>query len=260
MKISNQEYLALHDSIITDENRELFDINLLVTQVENIHFNKNCMTDLKLLDNSDVLCLFDTGSNVNLLCESIYENSAYLQSLPIRNCRMHKIFNTNSHIETNRFIEICFRVKDKYILQTTALLVPDFGNVKFILSSGSMTQLKSIINMSDFKISVHKKSFLFKTFSHVRIKAHDSMILPIKCSLPRHLRDGEFICLSFRPFVKNLPDSFIVKFTRGTSFIKMVNPTSKNIFVPANHALGSVNFTISRDFTKPDNILSHLSY
>ncbi len=29
----------------------------------------------------------------------------------------------------NKFIEICFRVKDDYILHTTAIVVPDFGSV-----------------------------------------------------------------------------------------------------------------------------------
>jgi hypothetical protein len=111
MNTKNFDYLSLHDSIVTNENRELFDINLLVTQEESIdsdsptiqiQFNKNCMTDLKLLDDKDVLCLFDTGSNVNLICESVYQNSDYLQSLPVRICPKHRIFNTNSHIETDK--------------------------------------------------------------------------------------------------------------------------------------------------------------
>jgi hypothetical protein len=174
------------------------------------------MTDLKLLDDKSVLCLFDTGSNVNIICESVYQNSAYLQSLPVRICPKHRIVNTNAHIETDKFIEVCFKVKDNYIMQTTALIVPDFGNVKFILSSGSMTQLKSIIDMSDLKISVHKKSFLFKTFTHINIKAHDSITLPVKCSLPKHLHEGEFLCRAFRPFIQNLPESFLLNFIKVT--------------------------------------------
>jgi hypothetical protein len=142
-------------------------------------------------------------------------------------------------------------------MQPTPLIVPDFGNVKFMLSSGSMTQLKSIIDMSDLKISVHKRSFLFKTFTHINIKAHDSIILPVKCSLPKHLRDGEFICRAFRPFIRNLPESFLLKFHKGNSFLKMVNPTSKTMHIPANKPLGSVNFNLTKDFTNTRNILSH---
>jgi hypothetical protein len=266
LNTKNLDYLALHDSIVTNENRDLFDINLLVTQEESIdlysptiqiHFDKNCMTDLKLLDDMDVLCLFDTGSNVNLICESVYQNSAYLQSLPVRHCPKHRIFNTNSHIETDRFIEICFKVKKDYIMQTTALLVPDFGNVKFILSSGSMTQLQSILDMSELKISIHKRSFLFRTFSHIKIKAHDSVTLPVRCSLPKHLRDSEFVCRAFRPFITNLPDSFILRFFKGKSCIKMVNPSSKTLHIPANKPLGSVNFNLTKDLTSRPNILSH---
>jgi hypothetical protein len=259
------DYLGLHDSIITNENRELYDINLLVTENEeigysptiHIYFNKNCMTELKLLDDTDVLCLFDTGSNVNLISETVYQNSPYLQSLPVRNCPKQKIFNTSSPIETDRFIEICFKIKDDYIMQTTALIVPDFGNVKFILSSGSMTQLKSIINMSDLKITVHKKSFLFRTFTHVKLKAHSSIVLPVKCSLPKHLRDGEFLCRAFRPFIKNLPESFILKFTKGKSFLKIANPTSKSQLILSNTALGSVNFTLTKNITRDQNIITH---
>jgi hypothetical protein len=36
MNTKNFDYLNLHDSIVTNENRELFDINLLVTQEESI--------------------------------------------------------------------------------------------------------------------------------------------------------------------------------------------------------------------------------
>ncbi len=47
----------------------------------------------------------------------------------------------------NKFIELCFRVKDDYILHTTALMVPDFGSVKFLLSFSSMNQLNSMVDV-----------------------------------------------------------------------------------------------------------------
>ena len=265
LDINKNDYLGLHDSIITNENRNIYDIDLLVTKEEElgysptiqIYFNKNCMTELKLLDDTEVLCLFDTGSNVNLISESVYQNSPYLQSLPVRKCAKQKIFNTSSPIETDRFLEICFKVKGDYIMQTTALLVPDFGNCKFILSSGSMTQLKSVINMSELKITVHKKSFLFRTFTHVKLKAHSSIVLPVKCSLPKHLRNGEFLCRAFRPFIKNLPDTFILKFTKGKSLLKIANPSSKSHLIKANTALGSVSFSLTKNLTVDENVITH---
>ncbi len=46
----------------------------------------------------------------------------------------------------NKFIELCFRVKDEYILHTTTLLVPDYGLVKFLLSISSINQPNSMID------------------------------------------------------------------------------------------------------------------
>ncbi len=40
--------------------------------------NKHCMTELLLLDNVKVLCLFDTGSNVNLISVSVIKRSEIL--------------------------------------------------------------------------------------------------------------------------------------------------------------------------------------
>ncbi len=109
---------------------------------------KNCMTELLLQDNTQVLSLFDTGSNVDLISESVLKSSEYLSSLPIRNCPEYRIRNTSGEMVANKFIEFCFRVKDNYILHTTALLVPDFGSVKFLLSISSMNQLNSVVDVS----------------------------------------------------------------------------------------------------------------
>ncbi len=40
--------------------------------------------------------------------------------------------NTTGEINANKFIKLCFRVKDDFILHTTALVIPDFGSVKFL--------------------------------------------------------------------------------------------------------------------------------
>ncbi len=76
---TNRTKRGIHDSVITVKNRELFETDFIAegnhSQVDstrvNIHVNKHCMTELLLLDNTKVLCLFDTGSNVNLLSESV---------------------------------------------------------------------------------------------------------------------------------------------------------------------------------------------
>ncbi len=57
----------------------------------------------------------------------------------------------------NKFIELCFRVKDDYILYTTALVVSEFGSVKFLLSISSMNQLNSMIDVLSRQISICKK-------------------------------------------------------------------------------------------------------
>ncbi len=76
------------------KNHELFETDFIVQdehlQVDsirvNIQVNKHCMTELLLLDNTKVLCLFGTGSNVNLISESVIKSSEYLSSTPILDC------------------------------------------------------------------------------------------------------------------------------------------------------------------------------
>ncbi len=90
-------------------------------------------------------------------------------------------------INAKMFIELCFRVKDYFILTTTSLVVPDFGSVKFLLSISSMNHLNSVMDVSAKQISICKKSFVFKTSCHNRVKAHDTMTIGIKCSLQNNL-------------------------------------------------------------------------
>ncbi len=135
------------------------------------------MTELLFLDNTKVLCLFDTGSNVNLISESVVKSNTYLSSLPLMDCPEHTIRNTMGHMKINKFIELCFRVKDDYILHNTALVVPDFGSVKFLLSISSMDHLNSAIDVSARQISIHKKCFVFKSSFHNRVKAHNKMTI-----------------------------------------------------------------------------------
>ncbi len=65
------------------KNRELFEIDFIVqddhshvdSKRVNIKVNKHCMSELLLLDNTIVLCLFDTDSNVNIISESVIKSS-----------------------------------------------------------------------------------------------------------------------------------------------------------------------------------------
>ncbi len=99
------------------KNHELFDTDFIVqsdhSQIEsprvNIQVNKHCMIELLLLDNNKGLCLFHTGSNVNLISESVIKISEYFSSLPILGCPDYTIRNTTSEINANKFIELCFQ-------------------------------------------------------------------------------------------------------------------------------------------------------
>ncbi len=78
--------------MMSDKNRELFDMDALVHQMSNgntdsptlsIHVDKKCMTELLLLDDTKELSLFDTGSTFNLISESLVKSSEYLSSMHV---------------------------------------------------------------------------------------------------------------------------------------------------------------------------------
>ncbi len=153
----NRNWLDLHESLLCDKDRKLFDMDIIVknkpsnnTESANLSINvdKKCMTELVLLDDTKVLCLFDTGSTVNLISESLVNNSLYLSKMKIMQCNTQHIRNSSGEFSGNNFIEICFKVKDDFILSTTALIIPDFGSVKFILSTTSIMQLNSVVDLA----------------------------------------------------------------------------------------------------------------
>ncbi len=96
----NRSWLGIHDAITTEKNRDLFDTDLIVqgnsSNVDSTSItkqvNKNCMTELLLLNNTKVV---DTGSNVNLISESVIKSSEYLSSVAIVNCPEYRIRNTS---------------------------------------------------------------------------------------------------------------------------------------------------------------------
>ncbi len=150
----NRTWQGIHDSITTVKKRELFETDFIVqgnqpnidsTRIR-IQMNKHCMTELLLLNSTKVLRLFDTGSNVNLISESVIKIREYLSDLPILDCPDCTIQNITGEIKANKFIELCFRYD--YILYTTTLVVPDFSSVKFLLSISSLDNLSSVIYVS----------------------------------------------------------------------------------------------------------------
>ncbi len=93
----NLSWQGIHNAITVEQNRELFDTDLIVpgnsaydeTTRICIQVNTNCMTELLLLDNTKVLILFDTGSTVNLISESVTKSNEYLSGLSILNYPEH---------------------------------------------------------------------------------------------------------------------------------------------------------------------------
>ncbi len=79
----NRSWQGSHYAITTDKNRELFETDFIVqgddynvdsTRIR-MQVNKHCMTELLLLDSTKILCLFDTGSKVNIISESVINSS-----------------------------------------------------------------------------------------------------------------------------------------------------------------------------------------
>ncbi len=157
-----------------------------------------------------------------------------------------------------KFIELCFRVKDDYILHNTALVVPDFGTVILLLNICGMNNLNSVIDVSSRQISIRKKSFAFKSSFHCKVRANDSRTLSIKCSLPKELRNGDFVSWPFRPYSKYLPLTFMLQFRKGRGFIRITNPISRDLTIKPNTPLGCVSFELMRNLSDSINIIAHL--
>ncbi len=134
------------------------------------------------------------------------------------------------------------------------MIGPGFGSVKFILSTTSITQLKSVINIASQRVNISKKSFIFKRTHYCKIKANDSAIISIKCALPNSLRNGDFLG---KAFTNILLTNFLLKFKRGQSNIKISNHTSKALNIKGNTALGSVSVDLVNGLSKGRKIITH---
>lgn len=120
-----------------------------------------------------------------------------------------------------------------------------------------MKHLNSVIDITSQKISIRKKSFVFKTSYYCRVKAHASTVIHIKCSLPKSLRNGDFISKVFRPFTNYLTSGFLLKFKRGQSYIKLSNQTSKVLQLKGNTAIGFVTFDLVNNPSYGKNVITH---
>ncbi len=113
-----------------------------------------------------------------------------------------------------------------------------------------MNHLNSMIDVSARQISIRKKSFIFKTSFYNRVKAHNTMTIGIKCSLPKQLRNGDFVAKQFCPFSIYLPLNFMLQFKKGKSYLKITNTTSKCLTIKAGTALGYVSFELIQDLSQ----------
>ncbi len=183
------------------------------------------MCEPSLLNGQKILSIFDTGSSVNLISDEIVKNHEYLSSLPVHKCCQFTIRNTSTSVMAESFIEVFFKINDNLVLHTTSLIVPDFGNVKFLMSTGSMSELQTVFYVASKKIIMKKKSFIFQLTYYLKLKPNESKIIQIKCALPRALHNGDYIAKTFRPFLNYFPNTFMCTFSKGVSYISVTNPT-----------------------------------
>ncbi len=164
-----KSWKAIDDSLIIDISHDLFSADLISSNTDRqcdetiiINTNDNWMCELNLLNGESILSIFDTGSTVNLISEDVIENNEYLSTLPILKCPQVIIQNTSTAIVSDKFIEVCFKINENLILHAIALVVQNFGNVKFLLSTKSMFELNTQIDIASKRIIMKKKSFIFK--------------------------------------------------------------------------------------------------
>ncbi len=87
---------------------------------------------------------------------------------------------------------------------------------------------------------------------------HTTLTIGIKCSLPKQLRNGDFVAKPFCPFSNYLPLNFMLQFKKGKSYLKIANPTSKGLTIKAGTALGCASFESIRDLSQCVNTTTHL--
>ncbi len=84
------------------------------------------------------------------------------------------------------------------------------------------------------------------------------MTIGIKCTLPKELRNGDFIAKPFRLFAGYHPLNFMLQIRKGKSYLKIANPTSKGLTKKAGTTIGCVSFELIRDLSQCSNTITHL--
>ncbi len=82
------------------------------------------------------------------------------------------------------------------------------------------------------------------------MKAHDTMTIGIKCTLPKELRNRDFIAKPFR----SSPATFLSILCYNC----FANSTSKGLTIKAGTVLGCVSFELIRDLSQCSNTIKHL--
>lgn len=254
------DWRKVHDSTSSSYTKDIFDPELLTHEPTGIdtekmhldlHLNKHSMAEFRLIDDTKVLSLWDTGSSVNLLSEELIKRSPYLSQLPLRKCPDYTISNASSTpVKADTFIEFCLKLKEGHYLQSTALVVPDFGNVKLIISNVTMSKMETVIDVASCKLKIRKKSFVFKTTHEIKIKPQEAQVFSVKSTLPRPLKSGSYTCRPFRPFSNLLPSMFQLQFKCNNSKLRLCNTTSSTVKIKPGTPIGylMVDFWQSNSF------------
>ncbi len=75
--------------------------------------------------------------------------------------------------------------------------------------------------------------------------------------MPKSLRNGNFIAKTFRPFLNYFPNSFMCKFTKGMSYITVINPSKKSLNLKDGTGIGSITFETVQNLNSEKNYFSH---
>ncbi len=264
---SVHDWKEVHNHFVTKRTRELFDAELHSMNMNsnnsqqnfsiNIQLNKTNMVHLPALDGTKILTLCDSGSTVNLISEDLVKSSIYLSSLPVFKCPKITINNTSGNVFCDSFIEICFRLSSETVLFTTALLIKDFGSVKFLLSTNSMSKLDSILDLKDNVIKFRRKEFALRSLHFVKLQPNESKTITVKSRLPGSLKNTNMLCRSFMPYSKYFPSLFTLQFRRNHSIIHMTNPTNNVVTLKPNTVIAAVSLDLEDRFDKNIMIASH---
>ncbi len=77
------------------------------------------------------------------------------------------------------------------------------------------------------------------------MKAHKTMTIGIKYSLPKKHTNGDFVAKPYHPFSNYLPLNIMLQFKKGKSYLTIPNHTFKGLMIKAGTVLGCVSFELT---------------